>query len=313
MTQTADSFGTTEQSAADPATSEPMPEMGMGINEVEDTPAVDSESQGEQPEERAGSNGTTDKSVGGSAEAEPSEQELKAGYLRQQDYTRKTQDLADQRRQFEQAQQQFNEQQRAFAEQQQRLTELNERLAQSPALAPQDPIDQMIAQVMQQSGATPEQQQEAAAGLRLVDRLYAEKMQPLQAEIESLKTQLQSFGQQAMTAAERQAEQDKARINSEFAAADEALGAEMVNTALDFVKRNYGIKGPDGETLSITDLVARYHNRLAEDRSNAQQDARQQRRQAKQSVTVPASQSGPTDGGGFLSKEEAMAQIRSTM
>ena len=288
MTETGDSFAVSEQTAAESTPeSEPAPEMGMGINDTgESTPAPASEPEKEQPAESA------PESVDN---LELSEDEQKAGYLRQADYTRKTQDLADERRKFEAERSAFYATQEQWLAQQKAQTEALERIAPPPDST--DPVDLMIQQIMQQGG-TPEQQRDAIDGLRMVQNLYQQQQQPLLDKISALEAQVESFGKTAISAAERQAEADKIAIQGEFTAADEKLGAERVNQALEFVQRNYGVLGPNGERLTVTDLVARYHNLIAEDRANGQEQQLQQQRAAKNTVTLP-SQAGPTDGGGF--------------
>lgn len=304
MTEVAvDSAVSSEQpSGAQP--SESVSEMGMGFIEADASP-LDSEGSGaEQP---AAGEGSVDAAPTTNTEAPTPTTEAttdEAGTLRQADYTRKTQELADERRQVAAERAQMAEERRIYAESQAAAN-------QPPAT---DPVQALAAQL------GPEE----ARGLTVVDQLVQERAQEIAdrqiaAALEPYKAYLDRL-EPAMGMVNQVAQQQNAAAQQQANAQIEA--AEAIFGKIDtWDARHRSLVGalakqenPDtGQKFTVAEAMSLATGRRLTDQKDAVGAQRSARNTAKRSTAGQSGSPSLVETNGTISREQALAEIRSTM
>ena len=304
MTEVAvDSAVSSEQpSGAQP--SESVSEMGMGFIEADASP-LDSEGSGaEQP---TAGEGSVDVAPTTNTEAPTPTTEAttdEAGTLRQADYTRKTQEVAEERRQVAAERAQMAEERRIYAEAQARAN-------QPPAT---DPVQALAAQL------GPEE----ARGLTVVDQLVQERAQEIAdrqiaAALEPYKVYLDRL-EPAMGMVNQVAQQQNAAAQQQANAQIEA--AEAIFGKIDtWDARHRSLVGalakqenPDtGQKFTVAEAMSLATGRRLTDQHDAVGAQRSARNTAKRSTAGQSGSPSLVESNGTISREQALAEIRSTM
>ena len=306
MTEIAvDSAASTEQPGGT-APSESISEMGMGFIEATDAP--DSGDAGaEQPAAGDGEVAAAPPLQPTNDTPSPSQQQAEDGSaegLRLADYTRKTQEVADERRQVAAERAQIAEERRIYAESQ----------ARAAQPAPHNPLEQLAAQL------GPEE----ARGLTVVDQLVQERAQeiatrlieehigPLRPDLERLNSTIGVVDQlqQQQTAVHRN------NANAQIEAAEAVFGKVDAWT-----ESQRGIVGaltrhenPDtGEAFTVAEAMSMATGRRLTDQGSAVTQQRQARNNAKRSTASQAGSPPLTEAAGVISKAQAMSEIKATM
>ena len=306
MTEIAvDSAASTEQPGGT-APSESISEMGMGFIEATDAP--DSGDAGaEQPAAGDGEVAAAPPLQPTNDTPSPSQQQAEdgsGGALRLADYTRKTQEVADERRQVAAERAQIAEERRIYAESQ----------ARAAQPAPHNPLEQLAAQL------GPEE----ARGLTVVDQLVQERAQeiatrlieehigPLRPDLERLNSTIGVVDQlqQQQTAVHRN------NANAQIEAAEAVFGKVDAWT-----ESQRGIVGaltrhenPDtGEAFTVAEAMSMATGRRLTDQGSAVTQQRQARNNAKRSTASQAGSPPLTEAAGVISKAQAMSEIKATM
>ena len=305
MTEIAvDSAATAEQPGG-AAPSESISEMGMGFIEATDAPDS-GDASAEQPAAGDGEVAAPPLQPTNDTPS-PSQQQaddVSGDGLRLADYTRKTQAVADERRQVAAERAQMAEERRIFAEAQAR--------ASQPPQA--NPLEQLAAQL------GPEE----ARGLTVVDQLVQERAQeiatrlieehigPLRPDLERLNSTIGVVDelQQQQTAVHRN------NANAQIEAAEAVFGKVDAWT-----EGQRGIVGaltrqenPDtGEAFTVAEAMSLATGRRLTDQGAAVTQQRQARNNAKRSTASQAGSPPLTETAGVISRAQAMSEIKATM
>ena len=305
MTEIAvDSAATAEQPGG-AAPSESISEMGMGFIEATDAPDS-GDASAEQPAAGDGEVAAPPLQPTNDTPS-PSQQQAdddSGDGLRLADYTRKTQAVADERRQVAAERAQIAEERRIYAEAQAR--------ASQPPQA--NPLEQLAAQL------GPEE----ARGLTVVDQLVQERAQeiatrlieesigPLRPDLERLNSTIGVVDQlqQQQTAVHR------SNANAQIEAAEAVFGKVDAWT-----ESQRGIVGaltrhenPDtGEAFTVAEAMSLATGRRLTDQGSAVTQQRQARNNAKRSTATQAGSPPLTETAGVISKAQAMSEIKATM
>ena len=305
MTEIAvDSAASTEQPDGT-APSESISEMGMGF--IEATDASDSDdASAEQP--AAGDGGvaaaplqpTNDTPSPSQQQAEDSSGEG----LRLADYTRKTQAVADERRQVATERAQIAEERRIYAEAQAR--------ASQPA--PVNRLEQLAAQL------GPEE----ARGLTVVDQLVQERAQEIATRVieEHIGPHRPALERLDSTiGAVDQMQQQQAAVYRQNADAQIEAAEAVFGKVGAWTEGQRGIVGaltrhenPDtGEAFTVAEAMSLATGRRLTDQGDAVTQQRQARNSAKRSTATQAGSPPLTETAGVISKLQAMSEIKATM
>ena len=296
-----DSTTTTEQAEAPP--SEPGAELGAGML-GEDTEPDASGAANEQPggsAQDAASNGAINDNT-------PAPDDQGDG-LRQADYTRKTQEVADSRRQLDAERDSFRQQQQQFQETQQQL------LLQQQQGPPPPGIPQQLQQVM----SDPSLSSEDRAGLNVIltmsqnQEAQAGVIADLRARLEQWEPQLQTTNQVVTQLSQEQQAGNLKRMEDQVQEAYTLFGQEATQAAADFIKKNFATPNRNtGQPYTVAELVGLESGRSVEDAQAARQGNKAVRQRAKQGGTSNGTaHPATTPAGGTLSKEEALREIES--
>ena len=298
-----DSTTTTEQAEAPP--SEPGAELGAGML-GEDTEPDASGAANEQPggsAQDAASNGAINDNT-------PAPDDQGDG-LRQADYTRKTQEVADSRRQLDAERDSFRQQQQQFQETQQQL------LLQQQQGPPPPGIPQQLQQVM----SDPSLSAEDRAGLNVIltmsqnQEAQAGVIADLRARLEQWEPQLQTTNQVVTQLSHEQQAGNLKRMEDQVQEAYTLFGQEATQAAADFIKKH--ISTPNrktGQPYTVAELVGLESGRSVEDAQAARDGNKAVRQRSKQGVNSNGTaHPATTPAGGTLSKEEALREIESNM
>ena len=305
MTEIAvDSAASTEQPDGT-APSESISEMGMGF--IEATDASDSDdASAEQP--AAGDGGVAAapplQPTNNTPSPEQQAEDNSGDGLRLADYTRKTQAVADERREVAAERAQIAEERRIMAEAQAR--------ASQPA--PHNPLEQLAAQL------GPEE----ARGLTVVDQLVQERAQEIatrviEEQIGPLRPGLERLN--STIGAVDQMQQQQAAVYRQNADA-QIEAAEAVFGKVDaWTESQRGIVGaltrhenPDtGEAFTVAEAMSLATGRRLTDQGSAVTQQRQARNTAKRSTATQAGSPPLTETAGLISKAQAMSEIKATM
>lgn len=300
---------TAERTTEAAPAAKPSPEMGMGA--LETVAEAQEEGQGhpdEAPKAGGKSSATTDTKAA-ETEASASEKEQERGYLRQADYTRKTQDLARDRDSLR-------------AEREQLQKERAEWIA-TQTLARQQPqpengglTSHQIQQLTNDPSLTPADRQ----GLSFVAKMAADN-EKLQQTVAQLAQQLEKlapqFEQTTQAVSQLSSQQQDTRTRELLLQGREAIelfGRETVEQHRDALGRLLGMVHPDsGEPYTVAEIIGMVSGRSIEEAKAAKAGNRQARNSAKAQASPRGSNAGNIDAGGFLTREQAIAQIKQTV
>jgi len=305
MTEIAVDSAATAEQPGDAAPSESISEMGMGFIEATDAPDS-GDASAEQPAAGDGEVAAPPLQPTNDTPS-PSQQQAdddSGDGLRLADYTRKTQAVAEERRQVAAERAQMAEERRIFAEAQARVSQ--------PPQA--NPLEQLAAQL------GPEE----ARGLTVVDQLVQERAQeiatklieeqigPLRPDLERLNSTIGVVDQlqQQQTAVHR------SNANAQIEAAEAVFGKVDAWT-----ESQRGIVGaltrhenPDtGEAFTVAEAMSLATGRRLTDQGSAVTQQRQARNNAKRSTATQAGSPPLTETAGVISKAQAMSEIKATM
>jgi hypothetical protein len=308
MTEVAvDSAVSTEQPGG-AAPSESISEMGMGFIEADSDQSDSGETSAEQP---AAGDGSVDAAATTTNNQEPlsqptaaSSSDDEAGALRQADYTRKTQEVAEERRQVAAERAQMAEERRLYAESQARA---NEPVRQDPvqALAAQlGPDEARGLQVVDQ--LVQERAQEIA------DRRVAEALEPYKPHLDQLGSAMGVVSQ----VAQQQTAQDRQQANAQIEAAEAIFGKvdswDARHRAM--VGALARLENPDtGQRFTVAEAMSQATGRRIAEQQDAVGQQRQARNSAKRSTAGVAGSPSLTESGGVISRAQALSEIRETM
>ena len=310
MTEVAvDSAVSTEQPGG-AAPSESISEMGMGFIEADSDLSDSGETSAEQP---AAGDGSVDAAAATTTNNNPeplseptevSSSDDEAGSLRYADYTRKTQEVAEERRQVAAERAQMAEERRLYAESQARANE-PER---------QDPLQSLAAQL------GPDE----ARGLQVVDQLVQERAQEIAdrrvAEaLEPYKPHLDQLGSAigvVSQVAQQQTAQERQQANAQIEAAEAIFGKidtwDARHRAM--VGALARLENPDtGQKFTVAEAMSQATGRRIAEQQDAVGQQRQARNSAKRSTAGVAGSPSLTESGGVISRAQALSEIRETM
>ena len=303
-----------EAGSAEPAASEaPKPYTGMGAGFLE-TPAktapgpTDGHPDDAKTQETPAS--TTEKTP-------PAEQER--GYLRQEDYSRKTKELARQREAFQ-------------AEMAQKQREMDARIRQLTALPqrqtepPKDPMGQyaaMLQQRMADPSAPPETRANAQWELQGIQAVQQAIQQAIESAVGPLKEGLQALPtlQQQLQGFTQAQQQEQLRILQEQKeAAIEAYGEEVYNAWAPKLAglvvqggRYVPVADPvTGDPMTLAELIGRLSGKNAAKVNGVKDATRTARTAAKRQAGFHSVQPPVQTKDGTLSRDDAIAMIRQT-
>lgn len=276
---------------------EELPDSPQQGPEADDAGQSDEAGNRESP----GTESTTDDA------AQPGETEEEQR-LRWQDYSRKTMDLAEQRRQWEAEREREREELREQREQ------LNQAL-------------QQIRNPQQQSASTLDQLQQLANSpdLSQVDRAGLNFIAQQQQTIEELRGELQEFKQwrdgvepkveQATTATQQMTEREQQErlqaLKQEASEAERLFSKGIVQQHADFLQRNLGAMHPtENRPYTIAELIAKDKGVDIQEARQAKQGNRQARRTAKSQASPVGRTPSSADQGGYLTESEALEAMR---
>tara|TARA_R110000744_G_scaffold328188_6_gene433860 strand:- start:104 stop:1042 length:939 start_codon:yes stop_codon:yes gene_type:complete len=291
-----------------PASDTQVSELGQGFNQP-DTLAGSLELDAGQPDAEP----VAPIAPEGAPTTDPAalDTEAQAGTLRQQDYSRKTMDLADERRAFEAEKTAFIQQQ--TTQQQQQLQQMQ---------AQQGPAPPSMSQQLRAGLNDPTLTEADRTGLNVVAQM-SEAVEALQWQNQELVQRVEQFEpqlRQATQVTQKQQQQQQAASQLELdTQSNEAValyGEEIGQNQglIEFVARNRGSVSPTtGKALSIAELVGMGLGRTAAETTQAQQAAQGQRTAAKGQVRPVGTPAPPAQGGGPQSRADALAQIKGTM
>ena len=310
MTEVAvDSAVSTEQPGG-AAPSESISEMGMGFIEADSDLSDSGETSAEQP---AAGDGSVDAAAATTTNNNPeplseptevSSSDDEAGSLRYADYTRKTQEVAEERRQVAAERAQMAEERRLYAESQARA---NEPVRQDPlqSLAAQlGPDEARGLQVVDQ--LVQERAQEIA------DRRVAEALQPYKPHLDQLGSAIGVVSQ----VAQQQTAQDRPHANAQIEAAEAIFGKidtwDARHRAM--VGALARLENPDtGQRFTVAEAMSQATGRRIAEQQDAVGQQRQARNSAKRSTAGVAGSPSLTESGGVISWAQALSEIRETM
>ena len=310
MTEVAavDSAVSTEQPGG-AAPSESISEMGMGFIEADSDQSDSGDTSAEQSTAGDGSVDAAPTTTNINQEplsqptAAPSSND-EAGTLRQADYTRKTQEVAEERRQVAAERAQMAEERRLYAE------------AQARANAPvrQDPVQALAAQLSPQDahGLTLVDQLAKERAAEIADQKIAEALQPYKPLLDKLGSTVGLVNQ----VAQQQTAQSRNQANAQIEAAESIFG--KVNT---WDARHRAVVGaltrlenPDtGEKFSVAEAMSQVTGRRIAEQQGAVNQQRQARNSAKRTTAGAAGSPSLTESGGVISREQALSEIRETL
>jgi len=294
-----ESTTTTEQAEATPP--DPGAELGAGMLGVDNESGA-SETVNEEPDgnAQAASNGATN-------DNQPSD----ADGLRQADYTRKTQQVADDRRQVDTERAELRRQQEQFQETQRQV------LLQQQQGPPPPTTSQQLQQVM----TDPSLSSEDRAGLNVILTMSQQQEQQanvisdLRSRLEQWEPQLQTTNQVVSQLNQEQQASSLKRMEDQVQEAYDLFGQETTQQAAEFIKKN--ISTPNrktGQPYTVAELVGLESGRSIEHAQEARQGNRAVRQRSKQGVNSNGSAHPvTTPAGGPISKAEALREIESNM
>jgi exonuclease VII small subunit len=248
-----------------------------------------------------------------------SAEELKAGYMRQQDYTRKTMDRADEGRQNQADRE-------AIAKERQELDALRQQVLQmqqtAATQAQQGPPQPTAGERLRANANGADLTEADRAGLHFVADLsdtvtaLQQQNQALEQRLAQWEPHLQQIGQTTQTLQEQNQAAVQKVISEQSAEAIDIFGEDVAQNqgVIDFVARNLNTPNPlTGETYTVAELVGAATNRSVEEASNARSQHRQQKNQAKARAQSNGAAAPPVQSSGAISYEQALSEIGATL
>lgn len=318
-----DPASTDGETSASPDGNELASEMGQGYLEPEITAGGQELDEGQT--EGTASDSTASDDVGQSTSERPvdfnslSAEELKAGYMRQQDYTRKTMDRADEGRQ--------NQREReAIAEERKQLDALRQQTqqVQQQALnqAQQGPPQETAGDRIRANASSSEYTEADRMGLNFVANLsdtieaVQQQNQQLTQRLSQWEPHLQQLGQTTQTLQQQSQVASQKELSEQSAEAINIFGQEVTQNqgVIDFVSRNLNTPNPlTGETYTVAELVGAATNKSVEEASNVRSQHRRQKNQAKTRAQSNGVAAPPVQSSGNISYDQALSEISSTL
>ena len=303
------------QSPESPSREAPEPTLGDGM-EQPDRFLGDPESSGEQSAAQQEADEDQDESATTTqpdADADTKDTD-REGTLRWQDYTRKTQDLADERRKFDQERQQW------YAEREKALQQRQQAPAPPPPAGQAPATMGSLAQQIEQAMLNPELSGNERVGLQVIGNM-ARELDQAKAALDELRQfrqqaapQLQQAQRAAQSLTQRQNQEQMRVLARQYREAQDTFGPEALQGSRDFIKRNLQALNPrTKEPYTISELVAMATGRSVEEAQTARQGAKQQRTAAKKRVAPQGAHPAQEPDAGPLSKQDALAAIAATM
>jgi hypothetical protein len=301
-----DSDAGQEQTTETPVEETREPTLGSGLDEP-DTFLGDSGPRDEQPDD--GATAQPGAEEGAAADTQPTngdapDAETQAGVLRQQDYTRKTTDLADQRKAFE-------AERTAWLTQREEAVAAQTAAAAVPAGAQTPDLSTQIQQALMDPNLAPTER----AGLQVIGNMSTElaEARATIAELKAFQVEMQPKVAAVEATSQTVVQGQNAAAVKIYAAqlkdATTAFGAEAVNASKEFIRTN--IKGTNpqtGEQWTIPELVGLASGKTAAGAQAATQQTAAARGAAKRRA-APAGSHAAAEPTGTITKAQAMAQF----
>ena len=247
----------------------------------------------------------------GSADSASNAATSDEGQMLRADYTRKTQDLADERRQLAEERHLMAEERQQERDQWQ--AHIN---AMTQSINPEEPST--IARALQ----NPDLSAEDRAGLEYLQASEQEQntlrdhVGAMAQQMEHMQQRLDwAYGHLEGQHADQRGAAD-VLVKDQFAEADEAFGVEKTQAAAWMIEKLWGDPqgvNSQGEPLTIKEIVAMAHNLPADQAQDAMLKQTNGRSQAKRAASPPQTSPADVPQQGPLSESEAMAVIKSTM
>lgn len=307
---------TSNESTEQELPSGPAPEDTLGAGIFEESANLNDETGGveEQPRASDALAAPVEEEPAGTIDNESPEQQG----LRQADYTKKTEQLAREREEFQSRRAEVEHMRAQLIQQQQQQAELLQRMTgqveqQNAPLSTEEAL-----QLQVQNAQTYEERHHAENTLRGYQHLQEQNQNQITAALAQQREEILAAVQEqyGTTLQQFTKRQNQERINHYRTQAEEARAAygEDVDRSdvINFVRNNLGEKGADGEVLTIAQLVGMKTGKPAAERQAARAEQRAQRFVAKGNVTPRGAQgANVTDKGGPLTRAEALAIIES--
>lgn len=314
---TQESHQASEQPTDAPQVAADSPMLGEGLFST-DNASDDSESDQDQPGDGDSQVAQTPETAPEATATEPDDltpEERQAGYMRQADYTRKTQDLAEMRNQVATQQQQLQQQQQQYQE---LLGKLQQQVTQGI------PQQQHARDVLEDAMSNPHLSAEERQGLQMIDQVLSQRLErfaPLLEKMEQLGQLTEQFPQiqqrmESLSAAQQQEAQERAQ--AQLREAQEAFGPleqldASVRQLAGSLIQSRQTNPQTGRPFTLSEALGFASGKTVEEARAARQSNSQARRQAQRRTRTPAAPGGPTDTEGNISEAEAIAAIGATM
>tara|TARA_R100001086_G_scaffold236848_1_gene160552 strand:+ start:1263 stop:2105 length:843 start_codon:yes stop_codon:yes gene_type:complete len=255
-------------------------EVDFGTDLLPDKPTEPASETSEQSQPESQESTTTDL------------QTDEGGSLRFADYTRKMQDISDQRRSLDSEQDSIRQERKRYQD----MLEggLNK-------LQTDDPVQQLYTQL------GPEEQ----AGLRVVEQLTDHKTGALQQSLDQQSQTINYMYQQLQQMQNQHQSEQSSKLNLEVAEARQEHG-NLVDTYGQVILKSYGTINPTtNDPYTISELVSLYSGQTAEKTQNARNTNAATKAKSKRSGAVnPGNASTPVDAGSST-ESEALDEIES--
>jgi len=290
------------QPSTSPEPTEPTPELGAGFMDAgssDDGPAA---AEGQSPEARSSTGVPMPENDNPPAQTE----EQREGTLRWDDWTRKTQDIGDERRLLADEKATFRQ------EREQWITDREQRLVeQAPSDGQASRADQ-FEQAAQMSD-DPDQRRGLvymADQERTITELKSQ-VGTLMERFEEINPRVEATERAANELTEEQNQALQKQIVDETQIAKGAFGVEAVAAARNFILRNLNtLNDKTGEVFSVSELVAMHSGKPLQETLQAVEKQREARATAKRQASSTTQTHGESAGNGFISRAEAVEQIR---
>ena len=280
-----ESIGLMEASAEEPTESTGGPDFGTDLLEDGDQPTASSEGTGPStPSSGSTAAGDAVDLTTADPDSLPSHLKPAAEYIKrfQQDYTRKTMDLADQRRSLDQMQAGIQQ------ERQQYLDALN----QTPQASPEDPVQALY-------DALPE---EDRRGLSTVDQLVDHRIKAALGngaleDVSQIRSELNAMKEMQTSGRVREIQSELAEARTEY--------GDLVDQYSDLLVTNYGQINPNtSQPFTVTEILGLFSGRTADAAQSARAED-QKARSASKRKTASRAQTASAGTNGDISDAEA--------
>lgn len=268
--------------------------FGMITDEV---PQETSQAEPEAPEGH-----TEDDAKSSETNVSPDEQER--GYMRQQDYSRKTADLAREREALQAERENYRKEvEERF---QRQFEELRSQI-------PQNQPEGSLTHLLNDPSLSP-QDRAGVQTLMQIQQALAQQIQDFQQFRQQMEPQFQEYSQQVQGLTQAQQEAKAKELRAQGQEAVEMFGEDAVRESVEFIRRNHGAVNPKtGKPYTIAEIVGMATGRTAEQA----QEARQGNQSRRRSVQKTASSNGSTPASvgtkGAFTQADAIAEIAANM